>query len=543
MLATTGVVWACMLATAVEPAPPAAARSAAARSVAVAPIEPILPITPIAPTSAFLPLDPPPGVPDRPEPAIPTLRNPQRHVGFALTEATIGLVGGMAWYYAHLSDNVYDFDYNWSAETWKKKLITFEAVRFDDNAFNTNVISHPLDATGWYLIFRGNHLRPFESFLLTAAYSVFWEFMVEYREVASINDMIATPMGGIAIGEPLVQTSAFLRAGSPSPFGRGLAALLNPFDAINGALDGTAPYGGEPSDPFGLAVAYPHTLELAAGVGNASFPGGLAETELLLAARAEVDARADLPEPGHNLRLVGPGAINRVLVQTALTEREAAEVELATKVGLIGGLWRASDGPDDVLVSSTRRLYYGLGSGFEYASRSRPEQPDDFLGISKLLGPMLDWRFANPRYRLHLSADAFYDFAAVASASLDAYVAANGLVGLPSVVTRHGYYYAQGISLSARAVLDIGRWELLGLLTEDDFWWIHGRDRFLPDAPEPSAWDRRSTALGHVAVRPFPRYPLKVTLAAARTVRDGSMGGERGGTSEVRVSTLAGLQF
>ncbi len=455
-------------------------------------------------------------------------RRRQRHVRLAISEATLGMVAGMGWYYSNLQHNAYNLDYNWGDDTFKKKLVTFQGVRFDDNSFLTNTISHPLAATGWYLLFRGNRLSPVESFLLTLAYSTFWELFVEYREVTSINDLVVTPMGGLTLGEPMVQTSAFLRAGSPGLAGRIVAFVLNPLESINSTLEGTRPYGEEPSDPYGVPLAYPHTLEFQVGAANARFAGNGDRGELLFGGRAEVDTRADLPVPGRDHRLVGPGALDRIFMAFALARVEGItldEVDVGTKVSLMGGLMRAAEGPDDAFVASTRRFFYGLGSGFEYATRERPGQFQDLLGLAKILGPMLDWRFANPRYRLHLSADALYTFGAVGAWALPAYSEANGLVGLPSIITLHGYYYGQGVSASARAVLDIGRWELGATLTEDDFWWFGHHDRYPGVGPAPATWDRRFDPLG-------PDRCAAVRAASARADRPGrppAARGEHGG--------------
>ena len=125
-----------------------------------------------------------------------------------------------------------------------------------------------------------------------------------------LADLIVTPMGGLTLGEPMVQTSAFLRAGSPGLAGRIMAFVLNPLESINTTLEGTRPYGEEPSDPYGVPLAYPHTLEFQVGAANARFAGNGDRSELLFGGRAEVDTRADLPVPGRDHRLVAGDALN-----------------------------------------------------------------------------------------------------------------------------------------------------------------------------------------------------------------------------------------
>jgi hypothetical protein len=196
-----------------------------------------------------------------------------------------------------------------------------------------------------------------------------------------------------------------------------------------------------------------------------------------------------------------------------------------------------------MFVTRARRFYWGLGSGFEYYSRTRPGMSTDLIGTAKLLGPIVNWDFEENDLRLHVLATASYDFALVNSLGLDGYAALYGFDTLPNVLSQKRYYYAQGFSASLRAIGEYRAWELGISLRNDEFWWIHGRNRIEPQLPEPSGGDRRSMARLWVGVRPWRPLPFKLTVVGEGTVRSGWLGPSSQTISERRISTMLGVIF
>jgi hypothetical protein len=468
---------------------------------------------------------------------------PRPHPYLAALEITLAVAGAAIWYHRDLQFNAPDFDYNWSLHTWHEKLVTFQAVRFDDNRFDTNVFWHPFDGTWIYLFARGNRLSPGVSLLITTFVATFWEFVVEYREVAAINDMIFTPVAGIALGEPMIRTAALLREGDLGPVGRGLAAVLDPVGAFNGLFEGGHKRGGEETDEHGLPLRYPHRLEMGAGVGYAGFGPGQTRDEEQLGADFFVDATPDLGAPGHRADTVGIGTVTGMTGGGAFGDGQVVGINLDTLVSLVGRQTRTAEGIDDMFVTRARRFYWGLGSGFEYYSRTRPGMSTDLIGTAKLLGPIVNWDFEENDLRLHVLATASYDFALVNSLGLDGYAALYGFDALPHVLSQKRYYYAQGLSTSLRAIAEYRAWELGTSLRDDEFWWIHGRNRIEPQLPEPSGGDRRSMARLWVGVRPWRPLPFKLTVVGEGTVRSGWLGPSSQTISERRISTILGVIF
>ena len=110
-------------------------------------------------------------------------------------EIGAGLGAASLWYFLD-ERNVLD----WDSPSARERL-NGEAWRFDSNTFALNSVWHPLAGTGMYALARGNRLNVLPSFLYTFAGSTAWEYVIEFNEKISINDMLVTPLGGLALGE------------------------------------------------------------------------------------------------------------------------------------------------------------------------------------------------------------------------------------------------------------------------------------------------------------------------------------------------------
>lgn len=511
-----------------------------------------MPPSPLPPGLPAPPAFVPPATADRPiEPLGPRPTAPDGTPYYLRAAGEIGIAfaASTAWYYHDSSLSEKDIDYDWSLESWRKRLVTFQAVRFDDNAFSINTVLHPSSGVVVYMIARGNRLGPVPSFLVTLAASTLWEFLVEYREVASINDLIITPMAGITIGEPLIRTSALLRAGGDSagPINHVVGTILDPIGALNGALEGPSDRPDAVTDTFGLPLEYRHRLELALGPVYArlgSDTGAIrVRNEAQLASDVFVDATPALPSPGQGSRLTGPGSLTYLVFEGSLAEAQIARARLATTVSVFGQRLQRAQGPDEVRVTTAHDLFLGLGTGFEYTFRERPDTENDFMAVARLLGPLVDWGFRHRGLRLHLEAGATYDFALSHALALPAYTTNEGTAHLPRVLWEHGYYYAQGLSTHVRFMAQLGLWEAGADAVQDYLWVIKNRDRVVPPAPEPDAFDRRALRRLWLAVRFWQRLPFKLTLAGDQVVREGSLGPEHRELRELRASAMLGIGF
>lgn len=127
------------------------------------------------------------------------------------TAAVFGV--GEAYYYrgdGRASADDWQLPGNWSALGRK---LTGDGIRFDSNGFVTNAVKHPmLFGAGVYGLARQNGYSLAESFLISSAVSIGWEFVGEWREYASINDLATTSTAGTPIGEAVYQIAHHLRS-------------------------------------------------------------------------------------------------------------------------------------------------------------------------------------------------------------------------------------------------------------------------------------------------------------------------------------------
>lgn len=80
----------------------------------------------------------------------------------------------------------------------KKNMKTLPV--WDSNKFSTNLIAHPYHGSMYFSNARTNGYNFAESIPFTFAGSLMWEYLMETKP-PSINDLVATTFGGIALGE------------------------------------------------------------------------------------------------------------------------------------------------------------------------------------------------------------------------------------------------------------------------------------------------------------------------------------------------------
>ncbi len=118
--------------------------------------------------------------------------------------------------------------------------VDFDSIRenvnsrwvWDQDSFSVNHIGHPYQGSFYYIAGRANGLSFLESSALTMSGSICWELVYE-TETPSLNDLLGTTLGGIAMGEMLHRL--YLDAeenGFPASF------LISPMDAFNTIVTG-----------------------------------------------------------------------------------------------------------------------------------------------------------------------------------------------------------------------------------------------------------------------------------------------------------------
>ncbi len=81
---------------------------------------------------------------------------------------------------------------------------------WDNNPFGVNQIGHPYQGSNYFTAGRANGLSFWESTAVAAFGSATWEFYFENNR-ASLNDLVNTTLGGIALGEVMHRTGWLVR--------------------------------------------------------------------------------------------------------------------------------------------------------------------------------------------------------------------------------------------------------------------------------------------------------------------------------------------
>ena len=118
-----------------------------------------------------------------------------------------------------------------------------DGMVWDNDYFITNMFAHPYHGNLYFNSARSNGLTFWESAPFALGGSLMWEFLGE-TEPPAINDVIATTMGGIAIGEITHRVSNVILDDRSRGFRRFLreaaATLIDPIKGFNRIISGEA---------------------------------------------------------------------------------------------------------------------------------------------------------------------------------------------------------------------------------------------------------------------------------------------------------------
>lgn len=119
-------------------------------------------------------------------------------------------------------------------ETMKNNLKT--GFVWDNDGFSTNLLSHPYHGSLYFNTARNNGMNFWQSTPYVLGGSLMWELFME-NEPPSINDLVATTVGGIALGEVTFRLSSLIlddsKHGTERVVREFFAAVASPMRAVN----------------------------------------------------------------------------------------------------------------------------------------------------------------------------------------------------------------------------------------------------------------------------------------------------------------------
>lgn len=387
------------------------------------------------------------------------------------------------------------FPEDWQFQlTWHdqfQRVFLLKGWHFDSNNFRLNW-THALAGGAYYQFGRTNNLSWIDSWLVAVAASTYWETVVEWKEVISVNDQIMTGLGAFSTGEPWYQIGHYLA------HQRGLLAqalsFIDPAVKLNHWLDRKQPGAKDYAQPEW------HDLAVYLGGRRLARAGQPAETDLYFGLHTRLLMLPDYGQPGDLRRTLGDTYFSGINLDYATRNGRADETNFTTGAVTLGHYRQKIESG-----SGGYSLTVGLGSSFEYFKKrpgdvydSAPvpvkqgddlhlERPRDFtdkLALLHLAGPVLDWTVFRPGLRLRTVAEAYFDFGLVNSYALNAYSGLHHtppddtIEGMKTTVMYYGYYYAFGGTLSGQTNLEWGNFRAQALAGFGAWSSVDGLDRF-----------------------------------------------------------------
>jgi hypothetical protein len=155
------------------------------------------------------------------------------HPRFWQAAGAVAAINGLTWFY------------NWHIQRWPWANIGTDSwwtnlrrgFAWDDDAFGANQLAHPYHGNLYFNAARGSGYGFWGSTPFVVAGSLGWEFFTE-KVRPSLNDLINTTLGGIALGEVAYRMSALLTSNRATA-GRQMGAfLIDPISRTQSLIHG-----------------------------------------------------------------------------------------------------------------------------------------------------------------------------------------------------------------------------------------------------------------------------------------------------------------
>ncbi len=369
----------------------------------------------------------------------------ERHPWIALGELGVALAIPAAYYASTKEHQAVDFDLGNDWESWKTKLFSTEKLKFDTNPFHINALRHPIQGVVDYHIVRTNGFSSTAAMLVTVVKGLLWEYVIEYREDPSINDIIFNPAAAMAVGEPMYQIGQLWRGSRITLRDRVRTAVFSPFDAFHDTHRRSKRW-------FRPSVW--RTIDLAAGANER-----VVQTRWIseLGASADIDLVTNraYAEGGAYDGFTRTGEWSRLRISARVGQGRDGNVELTgtqlrSRTSWFGRYTQDEDG---------NGRFLGIGTAFTYRNDWLGTEKDR-IAIGHLVGIQLQLSRRRPEYELRWEIAGYLDFALVQSLVFNRQRPFPRPPPYYSSLQSDGYIDAFGTSLATRLRFDSGPWHL-----------------------------------------------------------------------------------
>jgi hypothetical protein len=386
----------------------------------------------------------------------------------SFVEMGAGLALGATGYWILMDRNVADWD-----NPRPGARFDGSAWVLDNNSLGVNYLGHPLTGGASYSFARANHYGVPASFGYSFLTSFLWEFVLEFKEKVSVNDVVVTPGAGLPIGEFFYKLGLYLDTGEGST-GLDVARwTLGTGVALDRSLDGRPAPRVQHRDTLGLSRSIWHDFELHYGVlaidtprfdGYARYYAGISARLVTLPGylsprrfgRAFYGAEiSDFSLQAEGSRY-GWGQL--VFADTVLAGYHAQDLRRAGTV---------LEGPALTVGTSIGWAYLRSAANRYGAVESALEQPKPRIsyhvpnrreqwGALHLPGVAADFRYARGAFHASFKGRLAPSFGSVGAAAFYDWAAANLTERSKHILHRQGYFYGWGVASECDAELGLG---------------------------------------------------------------------------------------
>jgi hypothetical protein len=366
----------------------------------------------------------------------------------AVLQDIVILAGGTLQYWLSWRSNSKD----WDGPSFEDRML-LRGIRFDNNTFTTNQLLHPAAGLGYYVFPRANGVGMPMAILYTQFGSIIWEYGLEWRELVSFNDLVFTPVAGIAGGEFTFHLGDYLNTAPPGSIGAAIGqAIFGLPVTLQTWFDGRRVQEGMPRDNLGLSTAYWHRFEVAyQAVDNRDENGHHTWLHGAAAAATLVSVPGFL-RPGRFDVLFADGNFSEARGRLLFDEQRLADSEVWVSACLVG--YYAQDFVVRAAGLHGGAAMIGIGTAFGYLDRTIVDDQDQ-VGVAHFVGPNFGVWLKSNGLAFSLTGDVHGDFAAIHSLALERLRAENQDTTLRSVFD-NDYQFSLGVSGRARATLSYG---------------------------------------------------------------------------------------
>lgn len=418
------------------------------------------------------------------------------HVYQTLAAAALELGSGTIWYVVD-DRNVLD----WDRPSLRSRL-TGESWRYDNNTFWMNFAGHPLFGSGVYAVARDSHSGIFFSFLASFLTSMAWEFGIEYNERVSINDVIFTPITGVALGEFAHKLGFYLSSHPRESVGRtALGWALTPLTRASHLTCAGEPTRGYAPDSLGYMSGLWHEFYVDYALSGVRATGADESVVQQLRLGGSFSGLPNYRSPGHTSRAFYHGEISRLGLRLEKST-QGAGVAVVTDTTLAGYAHRsiADDG-----VGHSHAFGVAVGYGYENTYAAGLDERKSWVGFP---GLAIDTYWASRKLSSELSLRAYPVFGGASSPAFPRYRAQTPGQTFKTVLTREGYFYGFGLVGQLQARQRFGMLSNEFSLRAEPMWSSQGLDRDQAKVTDDTAARdvvlevsaRTSLALGHSVV-------------------------------------------